>query len=59
MKPMAAPAIDAIESGHVTYHPPVHNKVALDWLKAIRPGTCHGSSGGGTSCRSGTAPTAT
>jgi valyl-tRNA synthetase len=37
MKPMAAPAIDAIESGRVTYHPPVHNKVALDWLKAIRP----------------------
>jgi valyl-tRNA synthetase len=37
MKPMAAPAIDAIESRRVTYHPPVHNKVALDWLKAIRP----------------------
>ena len=37
MKPMAAPAIEAIESGRVTYHPPVHNKVALDWLKAIRP----------------------
>ena len=37
MKPMAAPAIDAIESGRVTFHPPVHNKVALDWLKAIRP----------------------
>jgi valyl-tRNA synthetase len=37
MKPMAAAAVDAIESGRVTYHPPVHNKVALDWLKAIRP----------------------
>jgi valyl-tRNA synthetase len=37
MKPMAAPAIDAIESGRVTFHPPVHNKVALDWLTAIRP----------------------
>src|SRR6478752_2424353 len=37
MKPMAAPAIEAIESGRVTYHPPVHNKVALDWLKSIRP----------------------
>jgi valyl-tRNA synthetase len=37
MKPMAAAAIDAIESGRVTFHPPVHNKVALDWLKAIRP----------------------
>jgi len=37
MTPMAAPAIDAIESGRVTFHPPVHNKVALDWLKSIRP----------------------
>jgi valyl-tRNA synthetase len=37
MKPMAAPAIDAIESGRVTFHPPVHNRVALDWLKSIRP----------------------
>jgi valyl-tRNA synthetase len=37
MAPMAAPAIDAIESGRVTFHPPVHNKVALDWLKSIRP----------------------
>src|SRR5690348_13938199 len=37
MAPMAAPAIESIESGRVTFHPPVHNKVALDWLKAIRP----------------------
>ena len=37
MGPMAAAAIDAIESGRVTFHPPVHNRVALDWLKAIRP----------------------
>jgi valyl-tRNA synthetase len=37
MKPMAAPAIAAIETSRVTYHPPVHNKVALDWLRAIRP----------------------
>ena len=37
MKPMAAPAIDAIESGRVTFHPPVHNRVALDWLRSIRP----------------------
>jgi valyl-tRNA synthetase len=37
MKPMAAPAIDAIESGRVTFHPEVQNRVALDWLKAIRP----------------------
>src|SRR3954451_6841239 len=37
MKPMAAPAIDAIESGRVTFHPPVQNRVALDWLKNIRP----------------------
>jgi valyl-tRNA synthetase len=37
MKPMAAAAIEAIESGRVTFHPPTQNKVALDWLKNIRP----------------------
>jgi valyl-tRNA synthetase len=37
MKPMAAKAIEAIEAGRVTFHPPVQNRVALDWLKAIRP----------------------
>jgi valyl-tRNA synthetase len=37
MKPMAAPAIEAIESGRVTFHPPTQNRVALDWLKNIRP----------------------
>ena len=37
MKPMAAAAIEAIESGRVTFHPEVHNRVALDWLEAIRP----------------------
>jgi valyl-tRNA synthetase len=37
MKPMADAAVQAIESGRVTFHPPVQNRVALDWLKAIRP----------------------
>ena len=37
MDAMAAPAIDAIESGRVSFHPPVHGRVALDWLKVIRP----------------------
>jgi len=37
MGPMAAAAIDAIESGRVTFHPPVQNRVALDWLRSIRP----------------------
>ncbi|HKT44519.1 MAG TPA: valine--tRNA ligase [Gaiellaceae bacterium] len=37
MKPMAAAAVEAIESGRVTFHPPVQNRVALDWLTAIRP----------------------
>ena len=37
MRPMAAPAIEAIESGRVAFHPPVQNRVALDWLKSIRP----------------------
>jgi len=37
MGPMAAAAVEAIESGRVTFHPPVHNRVALDWLRSIRP----------------------
>jgi valyl-tRNA synthetase len=37
MDELALPAIDAIESGRVRFHPPVHGRVALDWLKAIRP----------------------
>jgi valyl-tRNA synthetase len=37
MEELAAPAIEAIESGRVTFHPPVHNRVALDWLRSIRP----------------------
>jgi valyl-tRNA synthetase len=37
MTEMAAAAVDAIESGRVTFHPPSQNKVALDWLKNIRP----------------------
>jgi len=37
MKPMAAAALEAIESGRVTFHPPSQNRVALDWLKNIRP----------------------
>jgi valyl-tRNA synthetase len=37
MKELAAPAIEAIESGRVTFHPQVQNRVALDWLQSIRP----------------------
>src|SRR5258705_4710214 len=37
MDAMAAPAIEAIDSGRVTFNPPVHGRVALDWLKEIRP----------------------
>jgi valyl-tRNA synthetase len=37
MQPMAAAAVEAIESGRVTFHPPVQNRVALDWLRNIRP----------------------
>jgi valyl-tRNA synthetase len=37
MEELARPAIEAIESGRVTFHPAVHGRVALDWLKAIRP----------------------
>jgi valyl-tRNA synthetase len=37
MDELAAPAIEAIESGRVRFHPPVHGRVALDWLRSIRP----------------------
>jgi valyl-tRNA synthetase len=37
MDELAKPAIDVLESGRVTFHPAVHGRVALDWLKAIRP----------------------
>jgi valyl-tRNA synthetase len=37
MEELARPAIDAIESGRVRFHPEVHGRVALDWLTAIRP----------------------
>jgi valyl-tRNA synthetase len=37
METMAKPAIEAIDSGRVTFHPPVHGRVASDWLKVIRP----------------------
>jgi valyl-tRNA synthetase len=37
MDDLARPAIEAIESGRVTFHPPAQNDVALRWLHAIRP----------------------
>jgi valyl-tRNA synthetase len=37
MEDLARPAIEALESERVKFHPPVHGRVALDWLKAIRP----------------------
>jgi valyl-tRNA synthetase len=37
MTEMAAPAIEAIESGRVQFSPAAHGRVALDWMKAIRP----------------------
>jgi valyl-tRNA synthetase len=37
MEELARPAIEAIEAGRVTFHPPAQNDVALRWLRAIRP----------------------
>src|SRR3954470_6597181 len=37
MTELAKPALEAIDSGRVKFHPPVHGRVALDWLNAIRP----------------------
>jgi valyl-tRNA synthetase len=37
MTELAVPAIAAIEDERVRFHPSIHGRVALDWLKAIRP----------------------
>ncbi len=37
MDDLARPAIEVLDTGSVTFHPQVHGRVALDWLKAIRP----------------------
>jgi valyl-tRNA synthetase len=37
MTELAKPALEAIESGRVTFHPPVHGRVAANWLREIRP----------------------
>jgi valyl-tRNA synthetase len=37
MDELAKPALEAIDSGRVRFHPPVHGRVAADWLRAIRP----------------------
>ena len=37
MDELAKPAAEAIRSGRVRFHPPVHSRVAVDWLEAIRP----------------------
>jgi valyl-tRNA synthetase len=37
MDDLARPAIEALETGRVRFHGAVHGRVALDWLRAIRP----------------------
>ena len=37
MDELAKPAAAASRDGRVAVHPPVHGRVALDWLEAIRP----------------------
>jgi valyl-tRNA synthetase len=37
MGDLAAPAIRVVEDETVRFHPPVHGRVYLDWMKAIRP----------------------
>ena len=37
MDELAAPAIDAVRSGAVTFHPRRMEKIYLDWMEAIRP----------------------
>jgi valyl-tRNA synthetase len=37
MDELAKPAIEAVTSGHVTFHPENYTKVYLDWMRNIRP----------------------
>jgi len=37
MGELAAPAIRVVEEGTVRFHPPVHGRVYLDWMRSIRP----------------------
>jgi len=37
MDELAKPAIDAVTSGRVRFHPPNYTKVYLDWMHKIRP----------------------
>jgi valyl-tRNA synthetase len=37
MTELAGAALEVIEQGRVTFHPPAQNRVALDWLRNIRP----------------------
>jgi valyl-tRNA synthetase len=36
MKPLAAPAIEAVKDGRITFHPARWTKVYLDWMENIR-----------------------
>jgi valyl-tRNA synthetase len=37
MEELAAPAIEAVKSGRVRFHPESHARVYLDWMENIRP----------------------
>jgi valyl-tRNA synthetase len=37
MAELAAPAIRVVEEGAVRFHPPVHGRVYLEWMRSIRP----------------------
>ena len=37
MAELAEPAIRVVKDGIVRFHPPVHGRVYLDWMEAIRP----------------------
>jgi valyl-tRNA synthetase len=37
MDELAAPAIEAVRSGRVSFHPKNHERVYLDWMENIRP----------------------
>ena len=37
MEELARPAIEAVTSGRIRFHPPNHTRIYLDWMENIRP----------------------
>ena len=59
MDELKKPALEAMRSGRVTFHPESQHRFAVESLETRPTGTSRGRSGGAISCRCGNARTAT